>query len=782
MKISLEIFNHNDTQTCKNPIKPTVMALDNYKYNGELLCPELYKSGDPEILKTYMSKFIRHFNKNDHFCYFWAFKIIELSNPKQPDRQRKKQSPRQYDPTDNLTAVGIGRDSDTSLLSHREKLDLIYTAKGSSNYKGPFGGTTTYHGFSVGDLKSCLQKYIRRGETNKAVRVLLELDRLYLYERSVNKPCGLRTNMINRLRIMACEDFADGNIEMIELCDKYIREWTSYRDTDYIKGTKALVRLAKVLEQVTKSRMISFIRATYQTGLSFNTIKQKYGVIYGDLPNLTADLIDIPKNLPKMKCSRRFKKTKCEYIIWEFLLNHCNLADNVKRVVAINLEWFKTSSQKEYWIYLFNSIKICLGETDYSSQPSINDPDISDGDIENMLLSHLTTTFILDDYCFDQHTKRGRQAGRSHIYFSKIGSKVLNESPNVIKIYKDIYQDIKILAETGDLPLNPVPIDHLHQWSHMQKPHRSRPIRPKIIKIRRKKPKNVARDHSVIKVKNILELLDYYTFTELTKEEYHTIIKLPQGQKLTSSSKKSVFIGSENVYKGPFHLNGKKLVNNIKFTIGLKLLEEVANIPIKKQSLLNFNIKHLSGYYYLVYKNIAKILPEDRLDTVSTRVISKSAKLLACELGETPPGEIVSIYPRGIINRISDIIKLHPTKFTDEIKIATLQHLYFRYLLNVGDSGVHNILYREDGSSKLIAGIDMEEIRTKDQGTTKITYLFNSAGFNKTVQRFKSHVADISVISKDSLIPIIGRLQELGFDIDNIKHKIDKFNCATDVP
>ena len=188
---------------------------------------ELYNADDPDILKTYMSEFIRHFRKKDHVCYFWAFKILELSNPPKNSKKRRKKPNQIYDPTDDLSVVGNISDIDTTILPPSKKKDIIYNDMGDISYHGPFGGTTTYHGFDIGDLKSCLQKYIRRGESAKAIRVILELDRLYLYERSIGKSCGLRTNMINRIRILACEDFADSNINMIDI-DGSVKEFIGY--------------------------------------------------------------------------------------------------------------------------------------------------------------------------------------------------------------------------------------------------------------------------------------------------------------------------------------------------------------------------------------------------------------------------------------------------------------------------------------------------------------------------------------------------------------------------
>ena len=122
------------------------------------------------------------------------------------------------------------------------------------------------------------------------------------------------------------------------------------------------------------------------------------------------------------------------------------------------------------------------------------------------------------------------------------------------------------------------------------------------------------------------------------------------------------------------------------------------------------------------------------------------------------------------------------SKFTNDVKIATLQHLYYRYLLNIGDSGTQNVLYREDvGRSKLIAGVDMEEIRGKDQGNTKLEYLFNSR-YNKKIKLFKDNIMDITILDSSLLDDNKKAFAKLGLNIDTIKVKISKFNIANNTP
>ena len=67
-------------------------------------------------------------------------------------------------------------------------------------------------------------------------------------------------------------------------------------------------------------------------------------------------------------------------------------------------------------------------------------------------------------------------------------------------------------------------------------------------------------------------------------------------------------------------------------------------------------------------------------------------------------------------------------------------------MLNIRDSGCHNILLREDGSNKLIAGIDLEEQRGSDKGATKLSYLFRKNPSKKERRLYTPHLDKIVVL------------------------------------
>ena len=68
------------------------------------------------------------------------------------------------------------------------------------------------NGFDMSTLKSALQKYIRRGNEDMALRSMEELDRFAEVEDGSGE--RLRTNMLHRLQIIFLEDIGLGNYHL----------------------------------------------------------------------------------------------------------------------------------------------------------------------------------------------------------------------------------------------------------------------------------------------------------------------------------------------------------------------------------------------------------------------------------------------------------------------------------------------------------------------------------------------------------------------------------------
>lgn len=799
----LESSKHSVLGHAAKEIPP---SKETFNYNVN----EYISEGEHPILKLYMDNFIPLFLAKDDRCYFWAFKIIDLSSPSVPPSKIKKIKPLQVvDLSLQSTTIPTPVSGDPSILLP-PPVDwdtFIYKKKGLMKIRGGFCGSITYHGFNTNDIKSCLQKYIRRGETGKAIRALLELDRFYILRRDealkkaklaadgsmpVFVKLGLRTNMVNRLRILSCEDFGESNIHLIVKVDECLTLWETHRCTNFIESQRAIMELISIFEQVPKSRMMSYIRAAYKTAVSNDELRQKYNILYNPAFPTTETMPAIKKQ-KKIKGQRRKKTTcvgwnnkSCEYILWDFIKRYSEskLTPLEQRTVLINYKWFKGATQKEYWIFLIQAIKISMQKFNGVSriQP-LTAVKKTDDEIRHDIVSHVVKPIILDDYCFDQHTKRGRANGRSHVYFSKIGADVVNESESVIHIYKDIYNDLKILAENKGRTGPPVAIDktlndvHIAQWSTYLLARGAVPHYLEGIIVNMELPTDVIPVSHPCMVEPDIE--------DITDDELHYILALPRGQQLTSTNKRSVYIGLDLVYKGPFKSIGDvKFTNNIKFTKALCVLESVSSVPNKYKTCLQFKFKRYKGavdnYYFIVYKNVGNISPTEPTKNVPRALISKTIKELMPELNGIDR-ESIEIYDRGVIKRISDLIGTqYSTLLTNDIKLATLQHLYIRYLLDIGDSGTQNVLFREDGSAQLVVGVDMEESRTKDQGVTKLEFLFNKFS-NPVYRTFKDSIQNVIRLTDSQIDKISHLLLKLGFDCDRIKEKIATYEDAVDV-
>ena len=244
----------------------------------------------------------------------------------------------------------------------------------------------------------------------------------------------------------------------------------------------------------------------------------------------------------------------------------------------------------------------------------------------------------------------------------------------------------------------------------------------------------------------------------LTIEDF---IKLPRAQLRTAKYKKSVFIGDQYVYKGPYSKESIGFKNNSKFTQALMILEDELQLPIEHRSSLEIidQINDSCNQSYLVFDNIGK--PGNK-----ESAIEKTSKL----------ENKVSIFPRKtLIHRVSDM-----TTPGDKILQASLQHLYIRYILNIGDSGDHNILVRNrNNSQKLIAGIDLEETRSGNKKypiNSKLQLLFSRRVSKKQIRWYTHIIPKILTFENEKLSnKTINALEKIGINIENVQSKITEF-------
>jgi hypothetical protein len=246
---------------------------------------------------------------------------------------------------------------------------------------------------------------------------------------------------------------------------------------------------------------------------------------------------------------------------------------------------------------------------------------------------------------------------------------------------------------------------------------------------------------------------------ELSAKKITDIKDAPQAQKRTAKFKKSVYIIKDLTFKGPYTFDERGLINNIRYNYALELLEAALQLPEWQKSTLPWEYLGLGtdSQYYLAAPNVGK------------------QSNIPFELVTTKIEENVKVAPRGsVVMRVSDIEGTN--QLTGDIKSATLQHLYFRFLLDIGDSGTHNILVREDydSSGRLIAGIDLEEKRVVRLKEQQLDHLFKKAPSKKQVSLYHCDVCKIKSLAYNQLDQHTSeRLSVVGINLERFKRNIE---------
>ena len=194
-------------------------------------------------------------------------------------------------------------------------------------------------------------------------------------------------------------------------------------------------------------------------------------------------------------------------------------------------------------------------------------------------------------------------------------------------------------------------------------------------------------------------------------------MNLPTAQKRTSKHKKFVYVDVENgeVLKGPYKADEASYLNAIRNTTNIGILEDALELPMEQRASLPILREEVrDGKIYLVFKNVGRNeIKAGSVTCVTTRIDQ----------------DVPVLNRKSYVRRISDVEQGDFFNMTPDIAIPVLQHLYIRYILGVGDSGAHNILWREDSANqpKRIAGIDLEENRRPMVPSTRMDALFSKS-------------------------------------------------------
>jgi hypothetical protein len=224
----------------------------------------------------------------------------------------------------------------------------------------------------------------------------------------------------------------------------------------------------------------------------------------------------------------------------------------------------------------------------------------------------------------------------------------------------------------------------------------------------------------------VIELLARWTGVEVREAEegfLQELASLPLAQRRCGSHKAFVRVSAAEIIKGPYSAHSLKLVNNLRYPYLVQRVEGALRLPEWQRGAyawerLLCSENGTGQVYHLVARNLG-CYEERQTERVSTLIDTD-----------------VEVIQRGTcIKRISEVEKVkqgsrfvpHPD-FDEQTALASLQHLYFRYLLNIGDSGTHNILARPGAlaDGPRIAGIDFDEQRRGPGRRTALGQFFKA--------------------------------------------------------
>jgi len=338
----------------------------------------------------------------------------------------------------------------------------------SSHLSTTFRQQVTWNGHKADVMKSGLQKYIRRGVTDKALFCAGELD-LFKEAPEQGEGEGIRTNFLHRLIVIFMEDVE--NMSIFEEVFKTMRVLFQERakaDRNTAKEEHLISEVVVQLSLSTKARVCSHIRAVFNP---------KYKPIHAKYPTIAALWDEIEKNQNENKgdpfeflCTmfkkylaaksplavyygfqieqseqklkeKLFRSSKPVWFIFQQLLSPLSPAksERVHRFV----EWYKDhiGTMNEGFMCWLLPLLCELGIVPEGMKPDRED-------ITYMWeRNRRGEVFVPDEYVLDKHTSKGR--GKGLIEFAMEGAKVENQAPFVRSLWKKFYEDGKFFEEAG---------------------------------------------------------------------------------------------------------------------------------------------------------------------------------------------------------------------------------------------------------------------------------------------------------------------------------------------
>lgn len=319
----------------------------------------------------------------------------------------------------------------------------------------------SFNGYRFDELKSGLQKYIRRGNAEMASYCYLEAESFAYPELEVEpkagRGAGLRTNLLHRLMVIYLEDIGPANLSLWSYVDSLLfgEEGiiTTRGDQSKLHHSIELgVALVQELAWSEHSRQLSHVnlaigkieQITETTNPVVIAIRAEIEKYIGPSPvdslrtalsnNSESSYYFARKILESDSPGKYYRSTDPMFYLLSVLSPMIETP-----LLELALRWAKELKVMERFLIPFLLIAWIIGKYEvggYNRTISKLDP----------LVKILSTRrrIELDSFVVDMHTGRGRRAGNGRAEFAAEGSKVENECNGTDQNYKLLYERTKL--------------------------------------------------------------------------------------------------------------------------------------------------------------------------------------------------------------------------------------------------------------------------------------------------------------------------------------------------
>lgn len=280
---------------------------------------------------------------------------------------------------------------------------------------------------SLDAVKSAIQKYARRGMPTEMLQAVSEMDAFTEYDDSDNITTqraakAIRTNMINRLKVILFEDVSFSQVGAFTTVAEKINAW----EDDGRSDKNTLAEIVSIIAHAKKLRLPSYLRASYGKGEDCALDKKDF------LDGIDNKIID------RMEWIYHNDKEALE------MLNDRQFPGKEHILPLITAEWkrlkptkSKAGSNERFFFIVIPWLWIMYDE-DLNDQDGKNPTSFKRKDIK---AAYEKFDVKFEDYVYDKHTKEGKKMGKTAEDFRTEDAIVANEDDVWLSHFEELKDD-----------------------------------------------------------------------------------------------------------------------------------------------------------------------------------------------------------------------------------------------------------------------------------------------------------------------------------------------------